>query len=126
MYPGLFYYKGDKLYYHDKSISSGPAENYYIGHHANTNQYSIRVYSNGQGLIIDTKVGFDPNHPLDLEYANAFNHFGLLELTLGERLSDESCLALYEYNIVISSKNSEIHYDRVSIERNHTIKNIIT
>lgn len=125
LYSDLLYLKEGLIYFHDKGLSSGPIDNYYIGHKSNSSEYYIRIYTKEYTLLIDTLVVFCRDYPDDLEYASVFSHRGTLELDLKYKLSVDTCMALYEYNIVISCTRDLFHYDRVGIERSHTINNII-
>lgn len=124
LYSKLLYYKDGQIYFQDKSISRLPMT-YNVGCNDYSSDYYIRSRSKDHTLHIDTLVMFNWEYPDDLEFCTVFSHRGRIELDLNEKLSDQSCMVLYEHNLDIVCKSGKFHYDRKSVERRYTIENII-
>lgn len=104
-----FSHNGD-LYMVDKTIDSEPI-GYYIWYSRRDKQYSVSLY--GKGFIININT-------------TSLGHQGIFNMEYDLGLSLESCMGLYDYNLeVLCGDECNNPYNRLSIERQWAIKNII-
>lgn len=107
-FPGLVRYDNYKFYLSDATVSE-----YSITYQESTSDGPIRFYGTDFEIMIYLSSG------------RAYGHF-YMDYDFG--LSVDSCMGFYKHDMVIYALNDQnvfIPYDRESIERRHTIENII-
>lgn len=112
-YPGLVVLRDKMLYLSDSSISEENLE--YV-------------------IITDSIRLIGDEFSMSLYGKDKHGNTGTLRMEYDFELSEQSCMDLFKYNLMIYYKEADaskanqfgyVIYDRVSIERNYTIKNII-
>lgn len=118
-YPGLIQFGDGLMYFSDQSISKSSLSYY-------TSEPDINYIISGSGFTLYGEY-------LTLVLFN-YKASGTLLMDYDLKLSNETCMGLYEYNIHIcynanDTKWDEHHkyiaYDRQAIEREYVIKDII-
>lgn len=113
-YPGLIIIRDNRLYMCDTSISSD-----LLAYKMISNSIRLRGVDFSLTLYGDT-----------LRPDNTFTaHNGHFCMDYDLELSDESCITLYNHDLMIYYNDINLErviYDKVSIMRRHTIKNILS
>lgn len=113
-YSDIIYSLDGKLYLKDRNITTDPFT-CSIWEGNDPNEYNIHIFANKFTMQL---------------YNSNNGHKGSFHMKYDFNLSVESCLGLYRYNIDIMYGGMDLKsipavYDRVSIERQRAIENII-